>query len=107
MAKLSLKKQIIKNVEEDRKRSDEFIDNISVYLSTNDSNISGLEYAKIVESASKLMEARQRSNEQIVKIFDIVSKKKPAAKPSNTPTQEEIDAALASDQVVEMGDDNN
>ena len=107
MTKLSLKKQIIKNVEEDRKRSDEFINNISVYLSTNDSTISGLEYAKIVESASKLMEARQRSNEQIVKIFDIVSKKKPALKPNTTPTQEEIDEALNSDQVVEMGDDNN
>lgn len=105
MKKETLRQKILRNVEDDRNKSNEFIQNINEYLDLNTANITGLEYSKIIESASKLMEARQRSNEQIVKIFDILSKKKPKVDTSSAPTQEEIDAALE-DQTVEIGNNS-
>lgn len=96
-----LKKKILMNVTEDREKASEFIDNINKFLE-NTTGITGEDYSKIMLSASKLMEVAQKSNEQIVKIFETISKKKVVKKDDGI--QDEINKILGqkSNETVEI-----
>lgn len=102
MKKKILTKKVIINIEKDRERSEEFLRGIEEYLQANISRITGEEYSKIVMSAAKLVEASQKSNEQIVKMFEIFSKKKTPVKKSSELSSEEIEEIMKrEDDVVE------
>lgn len=95
-----LKKKILMNVTEDREKATEFINNISKFLD-NTVGITGEEYSKIMLSASKLMEVAQKSNEQIVKIFETMAKKKPVKKDDGIDKDIEKILQQSSGEVVE------
>lgn len=99
MKQSSLRKKILLNIEEDRQKSKEFVDNISNFLS-NTNGITGEEYSKIMMSAAKLMEVNSKSTEHIVKLFETVKKYKPKKDvQSNELSPEEVQKILG--EVVE------
>lgn len=95
MRQSSLRKKILLNIEEDREKSKEFAENITEFLS-NGTGLSGEEYSKIMTAAAKLMEARTKSNDQVVKVFETVQKYKPKKiTPPNELSEEDIQKILA------------
>lgn len=104
MKKIILKKKILNNIEHDRDRSNQLVQDIVEYLSANISGITGEDYSKIMLSASKLVEASQKSNEQIVKLLEISSRQKKKVTNTNSLSQEEIDQLIREPEVVELGE---
>lgn len=102
MNKSILKKKILMNITEDRAKTAEFVENISEYL--NSHALGGEEYSKIMLSLSKLMEVSQKSNEQIVKIYETLSKKKSVKK--DVDMKDDIDKIIQNrEEVVEIGEE--
>jgi hypothetical protein len=103
MKKKTIKDKILQNIEEDRKNAQEYIEKISEYLDSNTSAISGDEYSKIMMSAAKLLETNQKSNEQIVKLFEINKKFKPKViKDENAITEKDLEDIYNRNEEVEM-----
>lgn len=99
MKQSSLRKKILLNIEEDREKSKEFAEHITDFLARG-AGLSGEEYSKIMTAAAKLMEARTKSNDQVVKVFETVQKYKPKKiATSNELTQEELTEILREETV--------
>ncbi len=100
--KESIKDKILKNIEQDRKDSKEYMERISDFLDST-SGISGEEYSKIMMSVAKLIETNQKSNEQIVKLFEINKKfKKKIIKEDNSITDKDIENIYNRKEEVEI-----
>lgn len=102
-SKKSIKDKILENIEQDRKLSIEYIDKISEYLDVSSGIISPEDYSKIMLSVSKLIETNQKSNEQIVKLFEVSKKFKPKIiKEDNSITEKDIEEIYGKSEEVEM-----
>lgn len=85
-----LEDKILDNVVQDRKTAEDFLININNYISDKFDVLNGEEYSKVMMSAAKMVESLQKSNEHIVRILEINSKKKVVPE-SNELTKEEIE----------------
>jgi len=99
MNEKDIKKRIFMSALADRTKCDELLDGIDSYLNTVAPDPEG--YSKVVMSAAKLMECKTKSNEQLLKIFEIERKNKPE-KPSEDLSEEEMDSIIDSKEEVEI-----
>lgn len=99
MNEKDIKKRIFLSALSDRTKCDELLDGIDEYLNTVTPDPEG--YSKVIISAAKLMECKTKSNEQLLKIFEIEKKNKPE-KPDENLTEEEMDSIIDSKEEVEI-----
>lgn len=71
-----LEKKILENIERDRTLADNFLIKITDYVNELGENMTGEDFSKVMLAAAKLVENSQKSNEQIVRIFESLQKKK-------------------------------
>lgn len=91
-----LEEKILTNIDKDRDDAQHLLINIQEFLTANQPT--GEEYSKIMISAAKVVENLQKSNEQILRIFESHQKKKQT--PDNAElTKDEIEKIWKGDEV--------
>jgi hypothetical protein len=70
-------KKILQNIERDRDIADQFLNKITDYIETTPvEELNGEYFSKVMLAAAKLVENSQKSNEQLLRIFEAYYKKK-------------------------------
>lgn len=91
-------KQIIENVEYDRKKAIELLDISKTMATTSEPE----DYSKILIGQSKIVENLQKSNQQLLELILAEMKKKDTTIDPTEFSSDEIDKAIGNENVVEM-----